>query len=390
MDSQFYLIVPLGLEHFALAELSEKWALLFPEAAPLSIREGKGGISFEGPLEQIVRLNHYLKIPTRLLLRIAEFKCRDFPKLYQKLTKIPWNLYLRGQIPELEFSSKASRIFDSRKVEKVIADALKLYYKAQPPKKKHLETLASIPTQKLYIRFEDDTCTVSMDTSGERLERRGYRTHIGEAPLRGSLAAGLLLALKQEIQIDCSLLDPMCGSGTFLLESALYYAATPRLDFSYLFFPCLAQLPPFKEIVLKGQGLFLKHIGKDIDCKVLEAALHNRTEAHLSEEQIHFSKEDLFSEEKSDLNSLAVICNPPYGERLNAGEIDKEFFDKMLKAIDQKYKPQIIGLLFPENFGTPQAPRGFQLHKAIRLSNGGIKVQFLIWKMPNGFKKNIL
>lgn len=380
MESQFYLVVPPGLEHFALVEFTEKWALLFEGSPVPTLVEGKGGLSFAAPLEQAVRLNHYLKIPTRLLLRIADFKCRDFPKLYQKLGKLPWNQYLRGQIPELEFSAKNSRVFDSRRAEKTLADALKLYYKAQPPKKKHTDSLATIPPQKLFMRFEDDICTVSMDTSGERLERRGYRTHIGEAPLRGSLASGLLLALHTELKDASTLLDPMCGSGTFLFESALYYAPTPRQDFSYLFFPCLAQLPPFKGGPLKDKGLFPFHLGKDLDPKVLEAALHNRGEAKLSESEIKFSHEDLFSESKSEENSLAVICNPPYGERLSAGEIDKEFFDKMLKALESKYSPQIIGLLFPEHFGTPKSPKGLKLHKTFKLSNGGLKVQFLIWK----------
>lgn len=381
MESQFYLIVPPGLEHFALIELTEKWGLLFPELPPLVVIEGKGGINLTGSLEKIVRLNHYLKIPTRLLLRVAEFKCRDFPKLYQKLCKLPWNLYLRGQIPELEFSSKNSRIFDSRKVEKVIEDALKLYYKAQPPKKKHFESLNSIPLQKIFVRFENDLCTISMDTSGERLERRGYRTHIGQAPLRGSLAAGLLLALQSELNERTKLLDPMCGSGTFLLESALYYTPTPRNDFSYIFFPCCSQLPPFKGGPLKEQGLFTPHFGKDLDNKVLEAAIHNQTEAKLTEKEITFSCEDLFTETKIELNPLAIICNPPYGERLNAGEIDKEFFEKILFILKNKYAPQIIGLLFPEHFGIPKSPEGYQFLKFIKLSNGGLKVQFLIWKL---------
>ena len=380
MESQFYLVVPPGLEDFAILEFTEKWPLIFLGSPLPELVKGKGGLSFTAPLDEAVRLNHYLKIPTRLLLRIAEFKCRDFPKLYQKLGKISWNLYLRGQIPELEFSAKNSRLFDSRRAEKTLADALKLYYKGQPPKKKHSDSLATIPPQKLYMRLEDDVCTVSMDTSGERLERRGYRTHVGEAPMRGSLASGLLLALKNELKNSLSLLDPMCGSGTFLLESALFYTPTPRNDFSYLFFPSLSHLPPFKGAPLKTAGLFSNHIGKDIDSKVLEAALHNREEAKLCDKEIAFTQEDLFAQTQATKESLAVICNPPYGERLSAGEIDKEFFDKMLKALSDKYEAQIIALLFPEHFGTPKSPKGLQLIKQYKLSNGGLKVQFLIWK----------
>ncbi len=380
MESQFYLVVPPGLEHFATLEFTEKWPLIFADSPLPELTQGKGGLSFAASLDQAVRLNHYLKIPTRLLLRIAEFKCRDFPKLYQKLCKLPWNLYLRGQIPELEFSAKNSRIFDSRRAEKALADALKLYYKGQPPKKKHLDGLASIPLQKLFIRLEDDVCTVSMDTSGERLERRGYRTHVGEAPMRGSLASGLLLGLREELKNSLPLLDPMCGSGTFLLESALFYTPTPRNDFSYLFFPSLSHLPPFKGAPLKNEGLFSQHLGKDIDPKVLEAALHNREEAKLSENEIRFIVKDLFSQPTESKDTCAIICNPPYGERLSAGEIDKEFFGKMLEALNEKYQAQIIGILFPEHFGTPKSPKGLQLIKQFKLSNGGLRVQFLIWK----------
>jgi len=384
MQHQFYLIVPLGLEVLAISEFTEKWTLLFKQSPLPLLKESHGGVTFTALLEEAVILNHYLKTPTRLLLRFAEFKARDFPKLYNKLCKLPWNLFLRGQIPELEFSSKESRIFDSRKVEKVLTDALRFFYKAQPPKKIHLENLDSLPTQKIYIRFENDTCTVSIDTTGERLERRGYRTHVGEASLRGSLASGLLLALKNELKNEAgeelTLIDPMCGSGTFLFESALYYAPSPRQDFSYLFFPYLSKRLPFQAVPLKEKGLFSFHHGKDLDEQILKAAIHNREEAKLTHDQIEFSKEDLFLGETSSTQTNAIICNPPYGERLNPGEIDKEFFEQMLQAINSKYNPLAIGLLFPVDFGTPKSPSSYTLKKTFNLSNGGLKVQFLIWK----------
>jgi len=216
MTYKFFLIIPPGFESLAKDELQEKWSIHFPTIALPTMDLTAGGISLETELPIGASLNLILKIPTRILLRLETFKCRDFPKLFNKVIKLNWNSYLLGKLPEINSTSKSSRIFDSRKIEKCFHDGIKEFYKRQPPKKKNLEKEG--PLFSLFVRFEDDECTISIDTSGDPLFKRGVKTLTSKAPIRENLAAGLLYFLKKESSIE-TLIDPMCGSGTFLFES---------------------------------------------------------------------------------------------------------------------------------------------------------------------------
>ena len=182
-----------------------------------------GGIEIECLLHIGLSLNYILRTPTRILLRIGEFKCRDASKLYQKISKFNWAPWLIGQTPEVEISTSNSRLFDSRKIEKSIQDGVLQFYRHKPVKKKYLDhysntELKNLP--KIYYRSVDDIVTISLDTTGERLHKRGEKTLTGLAPIRENLAALLLLELQSYLKkSDYRLIDPMCGSGTFLIEA---------------------------------------------------------------------------------------------------------------------------------------------------------------------------
>jgi len=358
MDHKFYLIIPPGMEPIALKELKEKWPLHFPSIPFPQVDVSLGGIELESTLEIGLSLNYILKIPGRILYRLDSFKCRDFPKLFNKLKKMPWNNYLLGQIPNIKSSSKKSRLFDSRKIEKTVEDALKAYYRGQPPKKKSLEKIDRAPEMSIYLRFEADFCSLAIDTSGQRLHKRGKKTHVGVAPLRENLAAGLVYFFKLNTSGINHLIDPMCGSGTFLIEARDFYKINKDRDFAFEYFPFFKGLekPCDSEKIL-----FTNFSGMDHDPKIIEAAQNNCLE-------ISFTVEDLFSGE-SDLVGPGVIFNPPYGKRI---KLEKKLEDMATRA-KEKFSAKVVGILVPESIPFSLRPK-----KELSFSNGGINVKFYL------------
>lgn len=369
MDNKFFLIIPLGFESLAKDELLEKWTLHFPEMAPPALEIIPGGISLETDLVIGASLNLILKIPTRILLRLDTFKCRDFPKLYNKVIKLNWNTYLLGKLPEINATSKASRIFDSRKIEKCFHDGILEYYKRQPPKKKNLEKNG--PLFSLFIRFENDECTISVDTSGEALFKRGIKTLVSKAPLRENLAAGLLYFLKKELKTEIeTLIDPMCGSGTFLFESQAFFDLNNKRKFDFEFFPLFEKLklPALKN---SHKGLFSNHLGFDIDEKIISSAEKNLE--GFSSSNISFAKRDLFSKEMPKESPNVVIVNPPYGIRIDIKEDLGPYFKKIIQKIKETYSPNLLGIIIPSDIK-------IKLGKKLSFKNGGIKVNFWVFR----------
>ncbi len=360
MTPKFFLIVPPGFEKLSLEELQEKWPIHFPNELP-SIDLKTGGIEVSCEIEYGMALNLILKIPTRILLRIESFKCRDFPKLYQKILKVNWNIYLLGKVPSISASSKNSRIFDSRKIEKCFNDGILEFFKRQPPKKKFLEAGSSSLPFSIFVRFENDECTISIDTSGEPLYKRGTKILTSNAPIRENLAAGLLFYLKKHLKnpID-TLIDPMCGSGTFLFESKNFYKLSDQRAFNFKLFPLMEKIkfPQFKP---KESGLFENHLGFDIDEKMVETAGKNLG--------IPILKRDVYAKITPMEYPNVIIVNPPYGKRLE----EKPNFKSLIKVLKENYSPELIGIIIPADIK-------INLGKKLSFKNGGIKVNFWVFK----------
>lgn len=369
MTNKFFLIIPPGFESLAKDELLEKWTRHFPSIPSPSLEMVSGGISLEADLPIGFSLNLILKIPTRVLLRLETFKCRDFPKLFNKVIKINWNIYLLGKLPEINSTSKSSRIFDSRKIEKCFHDGINEFYKRQPPKKKYLETEG--PLFSLFIRFEDDECTISIDTSGEALYKRGNKTLTSKAPIRENLACGLLYFIKKELKTPIeTLIDPMCGSGTFLFESQSFYELNNRRKFDFEFFPLFEKLK-LPTLDTSGGYLFKENLGFDIDEKMVDTAKKNLHALNIS--GISFSKRDIFSDQDQKESPNVVILNPPYGFRIDIKEDLETYFKKIIQTIKRNYSPKILGILIPADIK-------IKLGKKLSFKNGGIKVNFWVFR----------
>lgn len=398
--SKFYLIVNPGLEDLALKELHSTLSEV------QSIKKHLGGIEFECNLYHGLELNALLKIPSRILLRIDEFAASDFPKLFKKLQRISWKDLLWPNSPlRFEVSSEKSRLSIKKRIETTAEDAIKKYFKSLSLEKNIpvLAAPAALSEQRIFLRIVDDICTISLDTSGEHLHKRGYRKLIGEAPLRENLASALLAALfehSDRLQAKSfELLDPMMGSGTFLLEAFHYFSKVQMRGYSYENWPFVIQDATKKSLEPKSPLNILKIsqlLGFDQDEESLRITKENLAilDAEFSGSeakklapppQFKMHHKDLFEAEfpaATQGTSRILICNPPYGKRIKVSGKMSDFYSRLFEHCKLKLNPALAGFLISDEVLANQIriPQGWRQLQEIKFKNGGLKVRFLIFK----------
>ncbi len=227
----FFVATSPGFEPVCLQELLK----LKPAASEACVTPG--GVEFEGRLDDCYLANLNLRSANRILMRIHTFKSSNFRKLEKKLGDIPWELYLHaGRVPKVHVSTKHCRLRHSG----AITERFRTTIAAQLSRFESVKKITKIASaeQNIYVRGIDDRFTVSIDSSGDLLYKRGLKKHAGKAPLRETLAAAALLLAGYDGRDP--LLDPMCGSGTFSLEGALMAKRIPAgwlRDFAFMGWP---------------------------------------------------------------------------------------------------------------------------------------------------------
>ncbi|MBY0412873.1 MAG: N-6 DNA methylase [Bdellovibrionales bacterium] len=379
--SSFYIIYPLNLVDFGLSELKEKWSIHFPDSELSILSVDDGGILISVKTLQGFMLNHLLRTPTRILLRVAEFKARDFPKLFQKISKLSLKNLMIGGTPKIEVAATNSRLFDSRKIEKAIHDGLLESYRKQPVKKKyldHYELHKNEDQPKIYYRAVDDVITISLDTTGELLHKRGEKTFTGLAPIRESLAAILLRATTQNLQGAYTLIDPMSGSGTFLIEAHDTFKTNFDRPFSYQHTPLWIDYALKNKIQDQFQSqpnsLFKEYLGLEINEDVILMSKKNS-----ANKDIVIKKGDIFDGTTFDLENTVVIINPPYGHRVGEkDQISLSYYEKIINKVWSKFKPIRLGIIIPEEYN--YRPKSSEIVNVIPFKNGGLAVVFYVLK----------
>lgn len=363
----FFLTTIPGLESVAHLELCDKWArasAFFSLPAFPKTEFFKGGIEFEAPLALGFELCRHLRIPNRILLRHPEFAAGEESELEQGLKKIPWERYFsKNSHFDFQFTSRSSKLSMKNQILKCLQKVLqkhKVSYQKGAPA--------------VYVRLFRDTCIISFDCSGELQYRRGDGKKSSIASLRESTASGLLRILFQGVQEPFQLIDPMCGAGTFLSEALLIGQPLQR-QFAFENFPIYHEskneytFPMTAEDTIKPAKVF----GFDNHEKAVALAQANGKT--FSDDLYRVAKGDLFSAKiPLDLDpnlKKIVIVNPPWGKRLPAQEKD------LLKAINQKFKPDRIGFLIPSHWNFAKIP----LEKArdVAILNSGVENRFLVF-----------
>lgn len=363
----FLAVCAPGLEAVLLDEVRA-----LPDVTDL--QSVRGGVSFRGPYETMYHANLKLATAHRVLWRLDAFLAQSYPMLFNKARKLPWERFVGFQ-KEVAFhvTARASRLRHGPKIAETLHSALQ---DALTPLGLGAAHVEAAPLT-VHARLWRDRCTLSLDTSGEHLHRRGYRTHVGEAPLRETLAAGLLLASGAP---DFDLIvDPMCGSGTLLLEAARLARRRPPGElrgFAFEQFPSFraGRYARLRELALRPPtpAPLPRMHGFDQDQKVLAAAAHNARSAGV-EGDVTFAQADALTLPLAPLKGAheraLLVCNPPYGRRLGEG---RALYRRLVTALAPLSGWQ-VALLTPD----PAWLSGLPLEPRLRFQNGGLEVYML-------------
>lgn len=342
-----------------------------------------GKVVFEGDELAICRANLWLRTADRVKLKVAEFPAATFEQLFAETNAVDWAAFLpeNVQFPVIGKSvkSKLASVSDCQKiVKKAIVEKLKRQYHKTSD---WLEE--SGPVYKIEVALHKDIATITIDTSGSGLHKRGYRIRQGEAPLKETLAAALVLLTNWNP--NRTLIDPFCGSGTIPIEAALIgqnIAPGFNRDFASEDWEWLGakywKMAREEAEDLARYDEKLDIIGADIDHKMVEAAKENAMEAGLSD--VIAFKQMQVKDFRSKKEFGVIIGNPPYGERLGEKKHVEELYQQMGKTFSLLDTWSVYILTSHPNF---ERLYGKKATKKRKLFNGFIQTNYYqFWGPP--------
>ena len=318
MEQTFEIIAKtfMGLEPVLAKELTQLGAN--------DVQIGRRMVSFKGDKEMLYRANFQLHTAIKILKPIRHFKAKSADDVYEEIRKTDWTAYLDNDktfaVDAVVFSEEFRHSkFVSYKVKDAIVDQFREKTGSRP------NISVANPDIRLNIHIAEDKCTLSLDSSGESLHRRGYRQETMEAPLNEVLAAGMILMTGWHGETD--FIDPMCGSGTLLIEAALIahnmapglfrdeyaFEKWPDFDadlFDRIYNDCEEQ---------EKDNVTCHFYGYDIDPKAVNTARHNVQAAGLTA-SITIEQQD-FKLFKQPAKKSIIVTNPPYGERISTPDL---------------------------------------------------------------------
>lgn len=344
------------------------------------IKVENGKVTFSCDESAIPKANLWLRTADRVLLKMGEFKALSFEELFQKTKSLPWEEWITEDgeftVTGKSVNSKLYSVPDCQAiVKKAVVEKLKEKYKTEWFK----ESGAKFTIQVSILK---DIATLTIDTSGEGLHKRGYRVKNVEAPIKETLAAAIVnLSFWNPNRV---LLDPFCGSGTIPIEAAMIgknIAPGLQRSFASEQWPRIgrdlwkkAKQEAFKAI---NQDIDMEIYASDINPKAVEAAMENAYEAGV-DDLIKFKISDATQVDiKKDYG--VIICNPPYGERLGDKREVEDLYRKMGKVFKKLDTWSIYVITSNENF---EKLYGKKADKKRKLYNGRIKVDYYQYYGP--------
>ncbi len=344
-----------------------------------AVRPVTGGVEFSGSLAMVYHANLKLRTAHRVLLRIDSFTARSYPELYNKARRRSWELYT-GFEKEIAFeaASISSRLHHTENIVKAVFDGCA----------DHMLQLGVAVTRRkeaalrFFVRFANDRCTLSADSSGTLLYKRGYRQELGHAPLRETIAAALLMnAGWNRFPV---IADPLCGSGTFIIEAALLAmnrAAGGGRSFAFLSWPWFRQSMwerlKREARVEEKATCPVRLYAADISPQAVASAKNNAQRAGVAD-KISFRQENCleFNRNGSVGKSGLIIANLPYGKRAFAANDDlHEFYKNWGEHLKEFCRGWTYGFVVNDQSFLKRAELpGRQM---VQFENGGIPVFFM-------------
>lgn len=372
VQSFFAITVP-GLERLCYRELSAMPGTVSHAAAV------PGGVAFEGRLTDMYCANLNLRMPTRILMRIARFKASNFRQLERHLDKVPWELHIQPATGiDIRATAIHSRLYHTAAVAERVKKAIHARLGTASPS--HPAGDEPRVVQTLLVRAHADNFVISMDSSGEPLYKRGLKAQGGKAPLRENLAAAALLWAGYTGRQP--LLDPMCGSGTFSLEAALISSHTPpgwHRDFAFMNWPAFK--PRQWRHLKKARSLTIVPLpepsifASDKDPGAC-ASLSSVVQQNDLSRAVSVMERDFFDLSPGHCSRLpgVVALNPPYGVRLGTIREARKLYTEIAAKLRNDYQKWRIALLLPDRRLAADFPSGF---KRRRIKHGGLDLTVL-------------
>lgn len=368
-----------GLEEVLAEELQELGA---QEISVL-----KRAVSFEGDKEMLYKANLCLRTAVAILKPVEEFTASDDKILYEQASKIDWSQYLDlEQTFSIDATVFSTHFNHSKYVALKTKDAIVDQFRNKHGKRPDVDT--QFPDIRINLHVNNDQFTVSLNSSGEPLNRRGYRQAGHEAPINEILAVGMLKLAGWTPEIQ--LVDPMCGSGTFLLEAAMITRNIPpgmkRADFSFMHWPDYDHdlwTKVYNEAVANINTNTAKILGSDMARRAVEIT---RTAAKI------FEVDDIIKLEAKPFKRLAapegpglLMMNPPYGERLNNDDDIAELYTMIGDTLKKSYSGYDAWILSSNMDALKHI--GLRASKKMTLMNGALECKFQKFSMYDGTKK---
>ncbi|WP_331666203.1 class I SAM-dependent RNA methyltransferase [Lacrimispora sp.] len=331
MKKTFELIAPchFGMEAVLKREITD----IGYEIA--SVEDGR--VTFIGDDEAICRANVFLRTAERVLLKVGSFHAESFEELFQGTKAICWEEFIPqdGKFWVAKASSIKSKLFSPSDIQSIMKKAMVERLKGAYGAEWFPETGSSYP---LRVFLHKDEVTVGIDTTGDSLHKRGYRTLTSKAPITETLAAALIMLTPWNK--DRILVDPFCGSGTFVIEAAMMAAnMAPGMNRSFLAEDWKNLIPRkcWYETMDEANDLLDLNVkvdiqGYDIDGEIVKAARANAESAGV-DHMIHFQQRPLTALSHPKKYGF-IITNPPYGERIE----EKKNLPELYRQIGERYK----------------------------------------------------
>ena len=343
-------------------------------------------VSFKGDKALLYRANFCLRTALRVLVPVISFRAKDTDGLYEQLKRIDWSRYMTAETSFAIDATVYSEVFrNSRFVTYRVKDAIVDYWSAKAGKRPNVQV--TDPDLLLNVHIADQQITVSLDSSGESLHKRGYRVANTEAPISEVLAAGMLLMAGWKGQSD--FYDPMCGSGTLPIEAALIARNIApgvfRKSFAFEKWPDFdAEL--WSDIYnddSQEREFTHKIYGSDASFYAIQQATKNVKSAGVAQD---VELRQVRLEELKGGEGLVMI-NPPYGERLASNKDMEDLYGKIGTALKHHFAGATAWIISSNEAAMKCI--GLKPSKKMRLLNGELDCQFNCYELFNGKRADL-
>lgn len=376
-DLIFFASSPRGLESALATELAQ--------ISATSIEVVQGGVVFKGDWQTCYRANLESRIASRILWRIAQQDYRSEADIYRIAYQLPWHTWFS---PKLTIRVKVSAIkcplrsldFVTLKIKDAVCDKFRKIKNTRP------DVDTASPNIRIHGFLDQQQLTLYLDTSGEALFKRNLRKSSGDAPIRENLAAGVLALAGWRPGIP--LFDPMCGSGTFLMEAAqISYCIAPGIDRHFAFeqftlfdaslWKQLKEAALNRQLPCASQLIF----GSDLSGYALTDARENLISNQLAE-IVQLKQANVLEVNPPHQTGGIIVMNPPYGVRMSEQQLLADFYPKLGDRLKKKFSGWCVYILTAD----PSLPKLIRLNPSRRtpLFNGALECRLLEYRMVAG------